>query len=142
MDIDNMATQFKELADLQAYSHAQYQTIISLSKKLHTLEEENVHLKKLLDNSTQLTKDPASQIEIYLNFSDEEAICRMELKKLKTLAIERDLSLEEAKRTEIYTKLLLNMDERKTKDVTPNAPLDNAQLLAMLGDNSINDQAQ
>lgn len=120
-NIDQMTKDFKDIAELKAYSDAQYKLVIELSKKIHLLEEENIHLKKLLENSTPLIKDLSSPIQIYSELTDEEAICRMELKKLKDLSIERDLNMEEAKRVEIYTKLITAMKQKggeQSKDKT------------------------
>ena len=45
--IDKMLEQIKDFASLQKYAEAQYKTILSLSRKVKVLEEENVELKDL-----------------------------------------------------------------------------------------------
>jgi hypothetical protein len=132
--LDEMARQFKDFADLKAYSQAQYRTIVEQSKKIHALEEEVVHLRKLLEAGSPLVKDPSKKIEIYTDVTDQEAICRIELKKLKDLSLERDLTLEEAKRTEIYTKLLISLSEKSKSLVEPTKRLNDSELLALLTD--------
>jgi hypothetical protein len=135
--IDEMAAKFKDFADLKAYSGAQYRTIVEQSKKIHALEEEIIHLRKLLENGgSTLIKDPANKIEIYADVTDQEAICRIELKKLKDISIERELTLEEAKRTEIYTKLLLSLTEKSKAPADTAKRLDDSQLLALLTDDA------
>ena len=129
--IDKMAQGFKDEASLKAYSEAQYKTIVTLSKQNHQLEEENIHLRKLLEDSTPLIKPEGSLIETFQDVTDQEAICRMELKKLKNLAIERDLNLEEAKRTEIYTKLLVQLQQKGKPEEKAPGRLDDAQLIAL-----------
>ena len=129
--IDKMAQGFKDEASLKAYSEAQYKTIVTLSKQIHQLEEENIHLRKLLEDSTPLIKPEGSLIETFQDVTDQEAICRMELKKLKNLAIERDLNLEEAKRTEIYTKLLVQLQQKGKPEEKAPGRLDDAQLIAL-----------
>lgn len=140
MNIQDVSQTFTDISELQAYTNAQYQTIIELSKKCHTLEEERNHLRKLLENGTPLIKENNSLIELFTDVSDEEAICRMELKKLKVVSIERELTLEEAKRTEIYTKLLVSLRD-KTKEETPSEKrLDDASLIALLTDDNTREE--
>jgi len=137
MNIDEMSKQFRSIEELQAYANSQFRTIVEQSKKIHSLEEEVIHLKKLLEDGTQVIKDPSKKIELYTDVSDQEAICRIELKKLKDLSIERDLTLEEAKRVDIYTKLILSLTaatkSKSTEIITPER-LDDAKLLALLAD--------
>lgn len=134
MNVDEMAQQFSTVADLKAYANSQFRTIVEQSKKIHSLEEEITHLKKLLSDNAPLVKDPSKKIELYNDVSDQEAICRMELTKLKTLSIERDLSLEEAKRTEIYTKLLISLTEKSKKIIDPMAQMTDDDLLKLLSE--------
>jgi hypothetical protein len=132
-DIDQMAKQFKSAAEMQAYTDAQFRTIVNQAKKIHELEEEVIHLRKILENGTDLIKDPSKKIEIYTDVSDEEAICRIELKKLKDVSIERELTLEEAKRTEIYTKLLISLTAPESKPKgEPVKRLDDTELMKLL----------
>jgi hypothetical protein len=132
-DIDQMAKQFKSAAEMQAYCDAQFRTIVNQAKKIHELEEEAVHLRKLLENGSELVKDPSKKIELYTDVSDEEAICRIELKKLKDVSIERELTLEEAKRTEIYTKLLISLTAPKANAKgEPVKRLDDTELMKLL----------
>lgn len=136
-----MSKQFKTAAELQAYSDAQFRTIVNQAKKIHDLEEEVVHLRKLLE-SGPLIKDPTRKIELYTDVSDEEAICHIELKKLKDLSLERELTLEEAKRTEIYTKLIISLtqDTKKPK-AEPEKRLDDSELLKLLTESNDHFQA-
>jgi len=101
----------KEYAELDAYSKAQTKTIIDLSKKLNEKDKEIQHLKKLLEGSVPLIKEPKDLINFEAN--DQEYICRTEILKLKEISRERELTLEETKKLDIFCKIL--------KDIT-NAP--------------------
>lgn len=106
--MDKMLEQFKDFASLQKYAEAQYKTILSLSKKVKTLEEENVELKDLLEKSTPLLDEEKKNFVAYQveASSDEEMIAKVQLARIKEISMDRELTLEEAKRVEIFTKIL------------------------------------
>lgn len=108
--MDKMLEQFKDFASLQKYAEAQYKTILSLSKKVKTLEEENVELKDLLEKSTPLLDEEKKNFVAYQveASSDEEMIAKVQLARIKEISMDRELTLEEAKRVEIFTKILTN----------------------------------
>jgi hypothetical protein len=108
--IDKMLEQFKDVASLQKYAEAQYKTILSLSKRVKSLEEENVELKDLLEKSTPLLQEEKQNFIAYQveASSDEEMIAKVQLARIKEISMERELTLEEAKRVEIFTKILAN----------------------------------
>lgn len=108
--VDNISKtilQYKEMGQLQQFAEAQSSTIIQLSKKLKKLEEERDHLKQLLESSVPILKDDKSPLmgEKFLT-SSEEAICVMQLEKLRDISSARELTLEEARRVEIFSKVL------------------------------------
>jgi hypothetical protein len=106
--MDKMLEQFKDFASLQKYAEAQYKTILSLSKKVKTLEEENVELKDLLEKSTPLLDEEKKNFVAYQveASSDEEMIAKVQLARINEISMGRELTLEEAKRVEIFTKIL------------------------------------
>lgn len=99
--------QYKEFEQLQQYATAQEQTLMQLSKKLKKLEEERDHLKQLLESSVPLLKEEGKELsgQKFLT-SSEEAICVMQLEKLRDISSGRELTLEEARRVEIFSKVL------------------------------------
>ena len=106
MNIKDVSDQFSELVELQAYSNAQTKTIIDLTKKLKAAEDEVKHLKLLLDKSV-----PMLQPEGLKNSAtDEETIARQQLYYLKLKSEKDELTLEEAKRVEIYTRMLTQIN--------------------------------
>lgn len=134
--VDNISKtilQYKEMSQLQQFAEAQSSTIIQLSKKLKKLEEERDHLKQLLESSVPILKDD-SKPELGQKFltSSEESICVMQLEKLRDISIGRELTLEEARRVEIFSKVLSasrnspKVIEFKTKNMS------NEELLALV----------
>lgn len=134
MSLDLMLNEAKDLAELRAFSEAQQKTIVKLSKKNKELEEEISHLKKLLESSVPVIASdnaPVIQADKFLT-SDQEAICRMQLNKLKEVSYDRELTLEEAKRVEIFSKIL-NVLENSPKTIKVETKnLDNKELLSLL----------
>jgi hypothetical protein len=108
--MDKMLEQFKDMSSLQKYAEAQYKTILSLSRKVKVLEEENVELKDLLEKSTPLLNEEKKNFVAYQveASSDEEMIAKVQLARMKEISMGRELTLEEAKRVEIFTKILVN----------------------------------
>lgn len=132
--IDKMAEQFTDLAELKTYSAAQYKTILELSKKINKLEEENAELKKQLLNSTP--KDPSTESAVnseLLMGSNQEIIAKIQLNRFKEISMERELSLEESKKVEIFAKILFSMNN-KDKQFEKETPkrLDDKELMALL----------
>jgi hypothetical protein len=106
--LDKMLEQIKDFASLQKYAEAQYKTILSLSRKVKVLEEENVELKDLLEKSTPVLNEEKKNFIAYQveASSDEEMIAKVQLARMKEISMDRELTLEEAKRVEIFTKIL------------------------------------
>ena len=106
--IDKMLEQATDFASLKKYAEAQYKTILSLSKKVKVLEEENIELKDLLEKSTPVLNEEKKEFIAYQveAASDEEMIAKVQLARMKEISMDRELTLEEAKRVEIFTKIL------------------------------------
>jgi hypothetical protein len=106
--LDKMLEQIKDFASLQKYAEAQYKTILSLSRKVKVLEEENVELKDLLEKSTPVLNEEKKNFIAYQveASSDEEMIAKVQLARMREISMDRELTLEEAKRVEIFTKIL------------------------------------
>lgn len=133
MSVDNITEQFKNFSELQAFATSQYRTIIELSKRISSLEDEREHLKKLLDQS--VPKEPSAEQKSLLieNATDEEIICRYELRKLKMKSeSSEELTLEESKRVDIYTKLLQVLSGKKDAPAKPTEKLTPEQLMGLL----------
>lgn len=132
--IDKMSKQFKDITELQSYCDAQYQTIISLSKKINELEGKNRSLEQMLSNGTPIVREVPQEIQLLSKGTDEETICRLQLKLFKDKVLDgEELTLEETKRVEIYAKLLIAIktgDKKAEEKLTSELP--DAQLLEFI----------
>lgn len=108
--LDKMAEQFSSIEELQAYSASQYNNILSLNSKIN---EQNKVIEKLLTENAQLSiersvakaNSPKDDLGKFAT-SDEETACVIQLALLKTNAMQRELTMDETKRLEIFTKTL------------------------------------
>lgn len=132
--IDELAKNFKSLKELRQYCNSQYNVIISLNKKIVTLEEENKHLKELLAKSTPLLNEANGTLEVYKDVSDELATCLMQIKILKERSAQTELTFEEAKKLDIYTKLLIQLRTGKKSDESLTKTLSDEELLKLLNE--------
>ena len=130
-NIDEMSEQFKELADKQFHIEAQHNTIIELSKKINALETERDHLKLLLEQSTPLLDTSNLEGEL-MGSSNEEMICRAQIAKLNILSSQRDLTLEECRKLEIYAKILNTLQNRPKTIKFEAKKLGDGELLKLL----------
>lgn len=131
--IDKMLEQIKDFASLQKYAEAQYKTILSLSRRVKILEEENIELKDLLEKSTPLLNEEKKNFVAYQveASSDEEMIAKVQLARMKEISMDRELTLEEAKRVEIFTKIL-NTKGSSSSVTIQTQKMDSDDLLKML----------
>jgi hypothetical protein len=136
-NILDFSTHFKDFAELQAYANSQYNVIMELTKKINKMEEENLHLKDLLKANATLAK-PMDPNSIVLTSSDEETICRLELAKLKSKSIGSDeaMGIEDSKKVDTYTKLLIALtgEVRKTENGIDPTNINEEDLLRALVD--------
>ena len=112
MSLNSMFEETKELSDLRAFSEAQQRTIIQLTKKIKQLEEEKDHLKGILETTAPVLPSPQTNSVVTEKFltSDQETICRTQLVKLREIALEREMTLEETKKVEIFSKILTALE--------------------------------
>lgn len=130
--MNQMLAQFKDLSELQAFANAQQRTIIELTKKLKKAEDETKHLKSLLEKSVPLIESDESKKLQKKGFltNDEESICRQQLFLLNQMSAERELTLEESKRVEIFSKILRALEEKPKTVVVESRTLSTEELLA------------
>ena len=132
-DINKSIQQYKDFETLQQFAQAQHTTIVQLSKKIQKIEDERDHLKKLLESSVPILKEPGKEIagSKFLT-SDEEAICVMQLNKLRDISSERELTLEETRRVEIFSKILNAVRNAPKVIEVKTKQLSNEELLASI----------
>lgn len=116
--IDQLAENFKTVKELKQYCNSQYNVIVSLNKRIVVLEEEATNLKALLAKSTPIVDSTSGSLEVYKNITDEQAVCLMQIKLLRDRCAggSTELSFEEAKKLDIYTKLLIQLNSGKKED--------------------------
>jgi hypothetical protein len=131
--IDKMLEQATDFASLKKYAEAQYKTILSLSRKVKVLEEENIELKDLLEKSTPVLNEEKKNFVAYQveASSDEETIAKVQLARMKEISMDRELTLEEAKRVEIFTKILTTKGSSSSVTIQTQK-MNNDDLLKML----------
>lgn len=144
--LDKMVEQFTSVEELQAYSAAQYNTILSLNTKINEL---NKQLEILSKKNAELNKDLAisslgSPKETNkFTVSDEEATCTIQIAMIKRNAMERELTTDEVKRFEILSKVLQmlrgkEVDNNKKKEEKELSKMSSEELLKYM-DDSIKD---
>lgn len=106
MNIDEMANQFTTMRELREYCNSQYSVIVALNRKINDLEEQNKSLLQIVEKASPLLAEQDGKLEVYKNLSDEMAICLMQIKILKDKSIDSELSFEDTKKLEIFTKVL------------------------------------
>lgn len=124
MSVDDMFKQFKSDIEKNEYLQAQMSTIAELQRKNKKLQEELNALKE----QVKLPAVPkAPQVSL---LSDEEETAQNEIKRLRERSYEKELTLEEAKKLEIYSKILIAKNkkegdpgEREVKEMQPDALL-------------------
>jgi hypothetical protein len=129
--IDKMSKSFKEIAEIKAYSEAQGRTIIELNKKLNLLEQENLVLKRRVEG-IDLEAKREEQRALRPDVTDEQAICEMQLAILRDRSLEGELTLEESKKVDIFTKLLLTLRNPGKKAEEQVKGLDTSELLKLV----------
>lgn len=119
----------KIIQDLEDKCFQLSTTMTNLLTKLSDKELEISHLKKMLDSL--VPKNQAIKIEI----SDEELIADMQIRRIKEASMQRDLSLEEAKKLDIYvkTKRLVKGDSTTIVDTPLPKNVDKKDLLRIAG---------
>lgn len=127
-DVTNkIVDSIKDFEDLKEYSNAQYSTIVAQSKKITELERKVESLESKLAKSEQ-QNTVASVLNPVQgdNGSDAETICLIQLALLLGSAKNGELTLEETKKVEIYSKTLQMI---KGKDIGDKKKADSGKAL-------------
>lgn len=116
-NIEDMFKNFKTDVEKNQFVAAQMKTILDLTKKNKQLSDEVADLKK---HVVAVVPIISSESSLDLE-SDDKEIAKIEINKLKSKSLAADpLTLEEAKRLEIYSKILNNnnkKDDKKEREV-------------------------
>lgn len=140
--VDKLADEYSKTEDDKAaYIKAQTSTIISQTKEINHLKRE---LEKVAAENEKLSMElvqlkavgaaSGAGSEGQFDTSAEETICVVQLEILKNMAMTRELTLEETKKAEIFTKTLLMVRGKKPveKEEDKVEKLSNEDLLKMM----------
>lgn len=131
MSFEGMISEYKDYTQLRVFAESQFRTIVELSKKIQELEEKNAELERLLEQTNPL-EISANVSSLNLNVSDEEFICRTQLRMLKELSARSELTKEEAQKVEIYSGILQSLNKKANEETVTAEILDPKALLAAL----------
>jgi TolA-binding protein len=131
--IDKLAEQYAtDEEDAKIYQKAQQSTIITQTRQINELrkkiEEMSGQLEKLTIENTKL-KALGNGTEVEKG-NDAETICLVQLALLNNYSMQRELTLEETKKAEIFTKTLVMLrNKQENKEVNTVSSLSNEELL-------------
>lgn len=121
-----------DIGDMEKeYVEAQFAVAVALQKRVQELESENSHLKKMLEGTVPLIQNNTIDIGI----SNERIICETQIALLKNSAINRELSLEETRKLQIYVDVLEKISKKQPDDGI-NAEVSEVELLRLVKDES------
>lgn len=126
---NKMVEQYKSMGELVEFSEAQFKTIVEQTKKITELQNEIEHLKSMLVSTTPILNVPS-----LVAIDDEETISRVQLHKLKEISQVRELTLEEARKLEIYSKIINQIENRPKKNAIPTKGVTNEDLVRQLNE--------
>jgi len=122
------------MEEIQIFCGAQMKQIQSLNKRISELQEKLSAAEKA---KKEVTKNASSTLPIASDLSvleDAKTISQIQLNMLKEMSFERELTTDEAKRVELYNKIL--KDDSTTKDKALKATVEvikDADLLRLVG---------
>ena len=133
MALDNMFQQFKDMSELQAYASALNETILNLAKQIDTLKAENQKLKDQVKNNISIVPDDHRLVEAKPKFEtdDEETICRTQLRMLRDISLERELTLEECRKYDVYAKSLQTIKNAPKTVIVQASKISDKELLSI-----------
>jgi len=135
--IDKLAEQYASTEDdAKAYQKAQAATIVAQTRQINELRKKLEELSKqcetlTIENTKLKALAPASSLDSTI--PDEESICLVQLALLNNMSMQRELTLEECKKAEIYSKILISIRAKKpTEETSSIGNLSNEDLLAAM----------
>lgn len=100
----------KTLEEWESFAEAQFQVITNLNKEINQLRQEKKQIEELLKTSV-VPLAPTLEDTV----SPEEQICRDQLRLLNSVSKERELTSEECRKVDIYTKLVISLSNSTGK---------------------------
>lgn len=100
----------KTLEQWREFAESQFQVITNLNKELEKIKAEKKHAEYLLTQAA-----PTAVKSEQDTVSPEEQICRDQLRILNSSSKDRELTAEECRKVDIYTKLLIQLSNSSGK---------------------------
>ena len=122
----------KSEEEMRAFMEAQHKTINQLTEQLRESEIKIKQLEDMVSAQTPLVGAEPSKNNVFS--SDEEFIAREQLKYFAGIAADREFTLEETKKVDIYAKLLLSLTSQGKKPKSELTNMTPAQLLKFVED--------
>ena len=115
-EIIKMIKDIVVLEDLQMFANTQYTVMINQTKKIEKLQEEIERLNLIVeknkrDNTNTSVLDTSNDKN-----NDTETICLIQLALLNRKSMEGELTLEETKKVETFSKVLLSLNVKNLED--------------------------
>lgn len=137
-EVNKMIKDITNFDDLQKFANAQYTVMINQTKKIETLQKEIATLTVQVEQSKQAVFTSSVLDTSKDQSNDAETICLIQLALLNRKSMEGELTLEETKKVETFSKVLQlikgkTSEGSKELDKLKNADTDN--LLTLLGNN-------
>lgn len=120
---------FEDPEQLKQFCESQYQTIVELSQELAEFKRSNEELKAKALVSAQGIN--ASSL-IQLDEQDQEIICRTQIALLRNRSMNCELTLEEARKLELYSKILGSVKPKPETDMREIKEMDSESMLLLV----------
>ena len=134
-EIIKMIKDIVDFDELQKFANTQYTVMITQAKKIEKLQEEVTKLSLLLDKSKQDSINSSILNTNNDQNNDTETICLIQLALLNRKSMEGELTLEETKKVETFSKVLLSLNTKDAEDKNKEEvkKIDTEQLLTLVG---------
>lgn len=134
-EVNKMIKDITDFSELQKFANAQYTVMITQTKKIEALQKEIATLTVQLEQTKQevFTKSILDTSKDQTN--DAETICLIQLALLNRKSMEGELTLEETKKVETFSKvlqLIKGKDSEDNKNREAVKEIDTSNLLSLL----------
>lgn len=140
MNISQLTDQFRTFEELKVFCDSQFRQILNLTKKNKELEDQLKESKKVpleINNLPALVQSPTSlAIAGAKPLEDAEIIAHVQLRLLKDLSLTKELNTDEAKRVEIFNRILKLPDEKNKPIPASSRSIPDAELLKAVDGNN------
>lgn len=139
-DISKISEDFKELMKLQLENKAQFTVIANLTKSNEELKQKIKHLESMLDKTIPMLSTNTSLSNVPdIDGDSEIIISKLEIEKLRQKSTLELLTYEDARKLELYSKILNNFRNKpRTLEVKAKGLSDQDLLMSLESSESKN----